>query len=134
MPNDNSASYSQNFSVNPFNVDKEAGGSSGGEASLIGAGASPLGLGSDIGGSMRFPAAMCGICALRPTFGRHLSWIGVKGGLPYAAAGPVAVTGMMTKDIDSLVLSHKINWNANVQGDPQLVPIPFREDMFQSQK
>jgi Asp-tRNA(Asn)/Glu-tRNA(Gln) amidotransferase A subunit family amidase len=55
---------------NPWNLDRSAGGSSGGEAAAIAAGCSPLGIGSDIGGSVRLPANVCGICALKPTSGR----------------------------------------------------------------
>jgi len=55
---------------NPWNVERSCGGSSGGEAALIAAGASPLGLGNDIGGSLRVPAAFCGITSIRPTAGR----------------------------------------------------------------
>ena len=50
---------------NPWDKGRECGGSSGGEGCLIGAGASVLGLGSDYGGSVRSPAALCGICSLR---------------------------------------------------------------------
>ncbi len=52
---------------NPWNLERSAGGSSGGEAALIAAGGSPLGLGGDFGGSLRVPAAYCGLCTLRPT-------------------------------------------------------------------
>lgn len=56
--------------VNPHNLQKTSGGSSGGEAALIGGGGSVLGLGSDIGGSIRIPASFCGICGFKPTSGR----------------------------------------------------------------
>lgn len=52
---------------NPFNDKFGSGGSSGGEGAIVGAGASPIGLGSDIGGSVRFPAAFCGACSIKPT-------------------------------------------------------------------
>ncbi len=55
---------------NPHNASRSPGGSSGGEAALIAASASPLGLGSDTGGGLRIPAAFCGITALKPTQGR----------------------------------------------------------------
>src|SRR5215204_3738719 len=56
--------------VNPLNPDFTCGGSSGGEGAIVGAGASPVGVGSDIGGSVRFPAAFCGICSIKPTMWR----------------------------------------------------------------
>jgi fatty acid amide hydrolase len=55
---------------NPRNHERSCGGSSGGEGAIIGAGASPLGLGTDIGGSCWVPAAWCGTVGLKPTAGR----------------------------------------------------------------
>ncbi len=52
---------------NPWNLERTPGGSSGGEGAVIAAGGSPLGLGSDIGGSIRVPAHFCGIHGLKPT-------------------------------------------------------------------
>ncbi len=55
---------------NPWNRERACGGSSGGEGAIIAAGASPLGLGTDIGGSARYPAAFCGSASIKPTAGR----------------------------------------------------------------
>ncbi|TCD65745.1 hypothetical protein EIP91_002229 [Steccherinum ochraceum] len=62
--------------VNPHNRSLTSGGSSGGEGALMAMRGSPLGVGSDIGGSIRVPAAFCGSYGLRPSYGR----------IPYAGA------------------------------------------------
>jgi len=54
---------------NPWNPEVTAGGSSGGEGSAISSGMSPIGIGNDIGGSLRNPAHCCGISSLKPTVG-----------------------------------------------------------------
>ena len=55
---------------NPWNRGRTAGGSSGGEAVALATGMSPIGLGNDIGGSLRNPANACGIASIRPSAGR----------------------------------------------------------------
>lgn len=68
---------------NPYDARRIAGGSSGGEGALVGAGASPFGLGSDIGGSIRMPAAFCGVFGHKPSAGL----------LPLTGHFPVYATG-----------------------------------------
>lgn len=55
---------------NPWHLARTCGGSSGGEGAIIASGGSALGLGTDIGGSVRYPANFCGITGLKPTAGR----------------------------------------------------------------
>jgi amidase len=55
---------------NPWNSQRTAGGSSGGEAVALATGMSPIGLGNDVGGSLRNPANACGIASIRPSAGR----------------------------------------------------------------
>ena len=82
---------------NPWNRSVTPGGSSGGEAAAIATGMSPLGLGNDIGGSVRNPAYCCGIAAIKPTIGRvplATSIDPVDGGIAYEfeSDGPMART------------------------------------------
>ncbi len=71
---------------NPYDPRRTPGGSSGGEGALIGAAASPFGLGSDIGGSIRMPAAFCGVFGHKPTPGL----LPLTGHYPVYASGPDA--------------------------------------------
>ncbi|KAF2978003.1 hypothetical protein EK904_011517 [Melospiza melodia maxima] len=87
---------------NPLMFTRTPGGSSGGEGALVGGGGSILGIGTDVGGSLRFPAAFCGVCAIKPT-GKRLSKRGVMAGVAGQKAVAAAV-GPLAKDVESLAL------------------------------
>jgi amidase len=79
------------FTHNPYDLTRTPSGSSGGEAATIAAGGSPLGLGSDSGGSLRLPAHCCGVATLRPSNGRVPRGSDAAGtNDPRTAAGPLA--------------------------------------------
>lgn len=56
--------------LNPWNKKKSVGGSSGGQAASLAAGISPIGIGNDMGGSIRIPAQFCGVSGLMPSANR----------------------------------------------------------------
>ena len=78
---------------NPWNLERTAGGSSGGEVAAIAAGLSPFGLGTDLGGSIRAPASLCGVVGIKPTLGR-IPYTGIQPQTLHRAihVGPIART------------------------------------------
>lgn len=105
--------------VNPWDLSRTPGGSSGGEAAAIAAGCSAGGIGSDGGGSIRVPAHFCGICGFKPTPGR----IPTTGHQP-PCLGPfslLGVVGPMARSVADLALMDRVlaGWDAH---DPMAVP------------
>jgi len=89
---------------NPYDLERTSGGSSGGEAAAIAAGFSAGGMGSDGGGSVRVPAAFCGVAGLKPTPGvlpRTGHWPACMG--PGAFLGLVGPMAPRVEDLDLLL-------------------------------
>jgi amidase len=92
-------------SNNPWDTTRTTGGSSGGAAAAVATGMTALELGSDIGGSIRFPANWCGVCGHKTTWGV----VSQAGHLPPApgtlAAPDLAVMGPLARDVTDLELA-----------------------------
>jgi len=82
---------------NPWDLERTPGGSSGGSAAAVLAGICPLAVGTDAGGSIRIPAAFCGIVGLKPTFGRVAVY-------PPSAFGDVAHVGPMSRTVEDAAI------------------------------
>jgi amidase len=109
---------------NPYDVALSPGGSSGGESAIIAAGGSPFGLGSDAGGSVRFPAHCTGIASIKPTSGRvpRTGHFPGPGGLLDALwqIGPLA------RSVEDLALVLPVISGVDFH-DPAIVPMPLRD-------
>jgi amidase len=88
---------------NPYDLTRTPGGSSGGEAAIVAACGSPLGLGTDAGGSIRIPAHYCGLAAIKPTSGR-VPRTG-QFPLPLGARAPVFHVSLLARRVDDLALA-----------------------------
>uniref|UniRef100_A0A3Q4I5N6 Fatty acid amide hydrolase n=1 Tax=Neolamprologus brichardi TaxID=32507 RepID=A0A3Q4I5N6_NEOBR len=119
--------------VNPHNPQKTPGGSTGGEAALIGGGGSLLGIGTDLGGSIRLPSSFCGICGFKPTAHR-LSLQGFRSicrGQKSASSSP----GPMARDVDSLALCMQaLLCDHMFSLDPTVPPLPFNMEIYRSSR
>jgi amidase len=109
---------------NPWDPGVTAGGSSGGEASALASGMSPLGLGNDVGGSLRNPAHCCGIASIKPTPGRvpHATVIPPEDFGPAMQA--MCVEGVMARRVADVRLGLGIVSGFSPR-DPQSVPVPL---------
>ena len=108
---------------NPWDLERTAGGSSGGESAAIAARISAGGIGSDGGGSIRVPAHFTGICGLKPTPGR----VPASGHFPVSAGpfAPLGVVGPMARCVADLRLLFEVIAGPD-DGDPYSAPVPVR--------
>jgi fatty acid amide hydrolase len=121
-------------SLNPYNLDRVVGGSSGGEGGLIASFGSCLGIGTDIGGSIRIPAHNNGICGLKPSAerftqkgSRAVRYDGKNGQIAIrATSGPLA------RSVDDLTLYMKAICNSKLMNelDPYRPPLTFNNDLY----
>ncbi len=109
---------------NPYDLSRTPGDSSSGEAAIVAAGGSPLGLGSDSGGSIRFPAHCCGVAGLKPSAGRvpltgHFPRIG-------ALSDPRTQIGPIARFVEDLALALPVIAGVDWR-DPGVAPVPLGE-------
>ncbi len=111
---------------NPWRLDRAPGGSSGGEGALLAAGGSALGLGTDIGGSIRLPAHSCGVCGIKPTSGR-LTTLGTFD--EYLCPGQEAILdqpGPLARRVEDLGLALRVlAAPGQPKIDPAVPPVPL---------
>jgi amidase len=110
---------------NPWKRGRTTGGSSGGEAASIASGMSPIGLGNDLGGSLRNPAYACGICSIKPSRGR------VPDGNATAVADPgidgqiMHVEGVLARHVRDVRVGLEAVMGAH-RRDPKSISAPYR--------
>lgn len=108
---------------NPYDVTRSAGGGSGGEAAIIAAGGSPLGLGNDSGGSLRIPAHCCGVASIKPTTGRVPKSIG-DAPPPGGAWHRLWQHGPLARTVGDLWSALRVLAGPDGR-DPSVVPLPL---------
>lgn len=101
---------------NPYDPKRSPGGSSGGSGTVVGARFTPASLGTDTGGSVRIPAALCGVMGLRPTTGRYSN----AGMVPLCrtrdTAGPITRTVADLELFDALMAGDKARLDVSLSG------------------
>jgi amidase len=109
---------------NPWNLGRTAAGSSGGEAVALATGMSPIGLGNDIGGSLRNPASACGIASIKPSAGRVPDATSVPGGDRLLVSQLMAVQGPMARSVADVRLGLEVLIGAHPR-DPWTIDAPL---------
>lgn len=127
--------------ANPLNLDRTCGGSSGGEGALVAAGCTAAGLGSDILGSIRIPAAMCGIVGFKPASGavdKSGAWPDLRGSYTdsWLAAGPLVRSVRDARLLYSVLTHHPLEQAASTNGLRLLLPgdfpLTYRDDSIKA--
>ncbi|MDA0339415.1 MAG: amidase family protein, partial [Proteobacteria bacterium] len=123
--------------LNPWNTLRTTGGSSSGEGASVGASASVFGIGSDVGGSVRCPAAFCGVAGLKPTAQRFsFAWDDGRTILNKPGDyGVLATGGPLAKQVADLTEILKACWAKDspmLNIDTRMPPIPFDEEVMAS--
>ena len=109
---------------NPWKPNRTTGGSSGGEAASLSVGMTPIGLGNDLGGSLRNPASCCGIASIKPTAGRvpHANLIPMED--ESVVFQHMVVEGPMARRVTDVRLGLRVLAGYHVR-DPRSVPMPL---------
>ena len=115
---------------NPWNVQRVPGGSSGGSAALVAAGLAPIATGSDTGGSIRQPAALCGITGIKPSYGRASRY----GMVAFASSLDQAGVFARSAEDCSLVLSNMCSFDEKDSTSAQVDQEDFSQNLNQSIK
>jgi amidase len=113
--------------LNPWDPGRTPGGSSGGEAAALATGMTPLGLGNDYGGSLRWPSQCNGTCALKPTLGRVPAASSLMPQEPPISIQLFAVEGPMARHVSDLRLALEAMSGFDAR-DPWWVPARLDED------
>ena len=108
---------------NPWNVGRVPGGSSGGEAAAVAAGMTPLGIGTDIGGSIRIPAHFCGLYGFKPTLDRW-SNRGSHTAIPGQEVVRSQIGCLARSAEDVAVLWRAVDPTKMSERDPRVPPLP----------
>jgi aspartyl-tRNA(Asn)/glutamyl-tRNA(Gln) amidotransferase subunit A len=114
--------------LNPWDRNRVPGGSSGGSAAAVAAGLAPWAIGTDTGGSVRQPAALCGIVGIKPTYGACSRW----GMIAFASSLDQA--GPLTRNVTdgALLLSHMVGHDPRDSTSvslPEPVRLPTAQDL-----
>ena len=116
--------------LNPWDPTRVPGGSSGGDAVAVCTRCVPFAMGSDVGGSVRYPAAYCGLYAIKTTANR----LSGKGPLARAGHPPLFTSyGPIARSVDDLVVLCRVMMSEKqLELDPVMPPLVWREDMYKS--